>query len=122
MAVLTIRARNRNPRPQLLFHQEIQTLGKLVQRSRTTEIAQQINGQNSAQQNSQAVQTKKCVIHDGMATWQERLFSKQKTPALRDGDVESGKALLHKALCDRTSPFPGRTYPIASVTGMPRAV
>jgi len=31
-------------------------------------------------------------------------------------------ALLHKSGYDRTSPFPGRIYPAASVTGMPRAV
>ena len=32
------------------------------------------------------------------------------------------KALLHKFGSERTSPFPGRTYPTGSVTGMPRAV
>ena len=31
-------------------------------------------------------------------------------------------ALLHKSRSERTSPFPGRTYPTAFVTGMPRAV
>ncbi len=31
-------------------------------------------------------------------------------------------ALLHKSGCGRRSPFPGRTYPTGSVTGMPRAV
>ena len=31
-------------------------------------------------------------------------------------------ALLHKSWCERTSPFPGHTYPTGSVTGMPRAV
>ncbi len=31
-------------------------------------------------------------------------------------------ALLHKLGSERTSPFPGRTYPTGSVTGMPRAV
>ena len=32
------------------------------------------------------------------------------------------EALLHKGADGRGSPFPGRTYPTASVTGMPRAV
>ena len=32
------------------------------------------------------------------------------------------KALLHKSGADQSSPFPGRTYPMASVTGTPRAV
>ena len=31
-------------------------------------------------------------------------------------------ALLHKSSDDRGYPFPGRTYPTASVTGMPSAV
>ena len=31
-------------------------------------------------------------------------------------------ALLHKSAVDRTSPFPGQTYPATSVTGVPRAV
>jgi DNA-binding MurR/RpiR family transcriptional regulator len=31
-------------------------------------------------------------------------------------------ALLHKSAERRGSPFPGRTYPTASVTGMPSAV
>jgi len=31
-------------------------------------------------------------------------------------------ALLHKSGFERTSPFPGRTYPMCSVMGMPRAV
>jgi hypothetical protein len=31
-------------------------------------------------------------------------------------------ALLHKLVDDRTSPFPGRTCPATSVTGMPSAV
>ena len=31
-------------------------------------------------------------------------------------------ALLHKSVERRVSPFPGRTYPTASVTGMPSAV
>ena len=35
--------------------------------------------------------------------------------------LEEG-ALLHKLGSERTSPFPGRTYPTGSVTGMPRAV
>ena len=32
------------------------------------------------------------------------------------------KALLHKSGAERSSPFPGRTYPTATVTGMPSAV
>jgi hypothetical protein len=31
-------------------------------------------------------------------------------------------ALLHKSVEGRTSPIPRQTYPMASVTGMPRAV
>lgn len=31
-------------------------------------------------------------------------------------------ALLHKSGSERSSPFPGRTYPTACVTGMPSAV
>ena len=31
-------------------------------------------------------------------------------------------ALLHKSGAERSSPFPGRTYPTATVTGMPSAV
>ncbi|WP_420012385.1 hypothetical protein [Tateyamaria sp.] len=43
------------------------------------------------------------------------------------GEKKKGKevfhvALLHKLGSERTSPFPGRTYPTGSVTGMPRAV
>lgn len=34
----------------------------------------------------------------------------------------SGKALLHKWLSGRLSPFPRRTYPTGTVTGMPSAV
>ena len=33
-----------------------------------------------------------------------------------------GGGLLHKSGFLRTSPFPGRTYPTVSVTGMPSAV
>ncbi len=36
--------------------------------------------------------------------------------------LQSRMTLLHKAVAERTSPFPGRIYPTASVTGMPRAV
>ena len=32
------------------------------------------------------------------------------------------RALLHKSGAERSSPFPGRTYPTATVTGMPSAV
>ena len=32
------------------------------------------------------------------------------------------RALLHKSNDGQISPFPGRTYPTGSVTGMPRAV
>lgn len=32
------------------------------------------------------------------------------------------RALLHKSGSERISPFPGRTYPTATVTGMPSAV
>lgn len=31
-------------------------------------------------------------------------------------------ALLHKSGSDRSSPFPGRTYPTETVTGIPSAV
>ena len=31
-------------------------------------------------------------------------------------------ALLHKSANSQSSPFPGHTYPAATVTGMPRAV
>ena len=31
-------------------------------------------------------------------------------------------ALLHKSAAERTSPFPGQTYPATSVVGVPRAV
>ena len=37
-----------------------------------------------------------------------------------EGDIIA--ALLHKSGGGRTSPFPGQTYPMASVTGMPSAV
>ena len=37
-------------------------------------------------------------------------------------DLAMIAALLHKSGDRRTSPFPGRTYPTASVTGMPSAV
>jgi hypothetical protein len=40
-----------------------------------------------------------------------------------DCDAEwMGVALLHKSVEGRTSPIPRQTYPMASVTGMPRAV
>ena len=32
------------------------------------------------------------------------------------------KALLHKFIDERGYPFPGRTYPTGTVTGMPREV
>ena len=44
---------------------------------------------------------------------------------VRDGReklLRLGKALLHESGDGRGSPFPGRTYPTASVTGMPSAV
>ena len=37
-------------------------------------------------------------------------------------DLCRKQALLHKSAECRGSPFPGRTYPTASVTGMPSAV
>ena len=44
----------------------------------------------------------------------------------RDVDFEyeeqSEGTLLHKGVAERTSPFPGRIHPTASVMGMPRAV
>ncbi|MEP3328915.1 hypothetical protein [Sedimentitalea sp.] len=40
----------------------------------------------------------------------------------RDKDLSGGTALLHKTAKDRISPYLKRTYPTASVTGMPRAV
>jgi len=41
----------------------------------------------------------------------------------REGvDLHRSTALLHKLVEGQTSPFPGRTYPTGSVTGMPRAV
>ena len=36
--------------------------------------------------------------------------------------VTDPPALLHKSGAERSSPFPGRTYPTATVTGMPSAV
>ena len=36
--------------------------------------------------------------------------------------VLRGGALLHKSAAERTSPFPGQTYPATSVVGVPRAV
>ncbi|WGW04304.1 LysR substrate-binding domain-containing protein [Tropicibacter oceani] len=38
------------------------------------------------------------------------------------GEAEGKLALLHKSAERRVSPFPGRTYPTTSVTGMPSAV
>ena len=38
------------------------------------------------------------------------------------GEDLSAPALLHKSAERRGSPFPGQTYPTASVTGMPSAV
>ena len=37
-------------------------------------------------------------------------------------DLKAGWALLHNSADGPGSPFPGRTYPAASVTGMPSAV
>ena len=42
--------------------------------------------------------------------------------AIGDFAFQAAKALLHKSAVDRTSPFPGQTYPATSVTGVPRAV
>jgi len=42
-------------------------------------------------------------------------------PECIGNDAQLG-ALLHKSGDGRGSPFPGRTYPTASVTGMPSAV
>ena len=39
-----------------------------------------------------------------------------------DANLYLRTALLHKSSDDRGYPFPGRTYPTASVTGMPSAV
>ena len=36
--------------------------------------------------------------------------------------LQADETLLHKWPVDRTSPFPGQTYPMACVTGMPSAV
>jgi len=38
------------------------------------------------------------------------------------GGFAQSEALLHKSAERRGSPFPGQTYPTASVTGMPSAV
>jgi branched-chain amino acid transport system ATP-binding protein len=42
----------------------------------------------------------------------------------RSGTItfEGRETLLHKGFAERTSPFPGRIHPTASVMGMPRAV
>ena len=41
----------------------------------------------------------------------------------RDGEaLASDAALLHKSAAERTSPFPGQTYPATSVMGVPSAV
>lgn len=37
-------------------------------------------------------------------------------------ELAQRRALLHKSGFVRGSPFPGRTYPTGTVTGMPRAV
>ena len=46
--------------------------------------------------------------------------------AIRDEKLEvylqPKVALLHKSAYGLTSPFPGRTYPVGSVIGMPSAV
>ena len=50
------------------------------------------------------------------------------TRLLHDGEVDGNdqfdltSALLHKSANDQGSPFPGQTYPTASVTEMPSAV
>ena len=41
---------------------------------------------------------------------------------LHRADVPGGWALLRKSADDRTSPFPGHTYPAATVIGIPSAV
>lgn len=41
---------------------------------------------------------------------------------LEPADLELEEALLHKSVEGRSFPFPGRTYPTASVSGMARAV
>ncbi len=52
----------------------------------------------------------------------EELRSRPDESISRVSDFLDLKALLHKSGFDRTSPFPRRTYPTGSVTGMPRAV
>lgn len=42
--------------------------------------------------------------------------------AVVSADFPAGETLLHKRADGRGSPFPGQTYPTASVTGMPSAV
>ncbi|MEQ5872857.1 transposase [Sagittula sp. NFXS13] len=51
---------------------------------------------------------------------QEGLKVPHKRP--KKGRLWLNETLLHKAVAERTSPFPGRIYPTAFVTGMPRAV
>ena len=43
-------------------------------------------------------------------------------PALETVVFGRNKALLHKSAVDRMSPFPGQTYPVTSVMGVPSAV
>ena len=50
-----------------------------------------------------------------------RRTSRQATSFHNAGDARS-EALLHKSTDGQGSPFPGRTYGLASVTGMPSAV
>ena len=56
---------------------------------------------------------------NGWAVSRERMEQMEKEGRIH---FPSDKALLHKSGAERSSPFPGRTYPTATVTGMPSAV
>jgi aspartate aminotransferase-like enzyme len=65
---------------------------------------------------TKAIAESYAALHTQFATGLSALIAAQKT------DRAVLTALLHKSGAERISPFPGRTYPTATVTGMPSAV
>ncbi|WP_420013497.1 hypothetical protein [Tateyamaria sp.] len=75
------------------------------------------------------LQTQHCIPEDRLARIFSDLYKIRIAPATlasliakKADSLRIFAALLHKLGSERTSPFPGRTYPTGSVTGMPRAV
>jgi murein tripeptide amidase MpaA len=70
----------------------------------------------------QPVMIKALLANDGQATTEEIAKALLAYDQSQVEYYSLRTALLHKSVEGRTSPIPRQTYPMASVTGMPRAV